>query len=77
MGRSKEPEPDLKAPQEASKSFQPIDDIQFTNWFDAMRTGKPEMLNAEIEDIYLSNAFLPSRQHFLSPRTPIALRPGQ
>ena len=57
MGRSKEPEPDLKAPQEPSKSFQPIDDIQFTNWFDAMRTGKPEMLNAEIEDIYLSNAF--------------------
>ena len=57
MGNSKEPEPDLKAPQEPPKSFRPIDRIQFSNWFDAVRAGKYDMLNAEIEDIHISNAF--------------------
>lgn len=57
MGDSKEPEPGFKAPQEPPKSFRPIDRIQFSNWFDAIRADKYEMLNAEIEDIHISNAF--------------------
>ena len=57
LGNSKEPEPNLKAPQEPPKSFRPIDRTQFSNWFDAVRAGKYDMLNAEIEDIHISNAF--------------------
>ena len=57
LGDSKEPEPDFKAPQEPPKSFRPIDRTQFSNWFDAVRAGKHDMLNAEIEDIHISNAF--------------------
>ena len=57
MGKSKEPEPTYKAPQEPTKNFRPIDRIQLSNWVDAIRAGKPEMLNAEIEDIHISNAF--------------------
>ena len=39
------------------RTFLSFDKIQFANFFDAIRAGKPEMLNAEIEDIFLSNAF--------------------
>ncbi len=57
MGKSKEPEPGFKAPQDPAQGFGPVDRTQFSNWFDAIRAGKPETLNAEIEDIHLSNAF--------------------
>ena len=57
MGKSKEHVPEYKAPQEPTKNFRPIDRIQLTNWVDAIRAGKPELLNAEIEDIHISNAF--------------------
>ena len=57
LGDSKEPEPGFKAPQEPPKSFRPIDRTQFSNWFDAIRADKHDMLNAEIEDIHISNAF--------------------
>jgi predicted dehydrogenase len=57
MGKSKEADPAYKAPQKPTENFRPIDRIQLTNWVDAIRAGKPEMLNAEIEDIHISNAF--------------------
>ncbi|MDA1315023.1 MAG: Gfo/Idh/MocA family oxidoreductase [Acidobacteria bacterium] len=57
MGKSKEREPEFKAPQDPPQGFGPVDRTQFTNWVDAIRAGKPEMLNAEIEDIHVSNAF--------------------
>ena len=57
MGRNKKPEPGVGDLPELEGGFGLVDQIQFANFFDAIRAGKPEMLNAEIEDIFLSNAF--------------------
>ena len=56
LGRSKEPEPGLGDLPELKDGFNTVDKIQFRNFFEAIREGKPEILNAEIEEIYLSNA---------------------
>ena len=56
LGRSKKPEPDLGNLPPVGK-IQKVDRIQFSNFFQAIREGRPDILNAEIEDIHLSNAF--------------------
>jgi predicted dehydrogenase len=54
---ARKPEPSLKAPAEPTKTYRPIDRAQLENWADAVRAGDHSTLNAEIEDIHLSNSF--------------------
>ncbi len=57
LGRSKKPEPGVGNLPPVGKGFQKVDRIQFSNFFQAIREERPDILNAEIEDIHLSNAF--------------------
>ena len=57
LGRNKKPEPEIGNLPEVEDGFRQVDKIQFSNFFEAIRKDKSEMLNAEIEDIFLSNAF--------------------
>ena len=54
---AKEPEPSLKAPDEPVRNYRSIDRAQLENWANAVRAGDPSSLNAEIEEIHLSNSF--------------------
>jgi len=39
------------------RNYRPIDKAQLSNWADAVRAGDSSKLNAEIEEIHLSNSF--------------------
>jgi len=54
---SKKPEPGIGNLPPVGKGFKKIDRLQFSNFFQAIREQRPDILNAEIEDIHLSNAF--------------------
>ena len=56
LGRNKKPEPGLGDLAQVEGGWKSVDKIQFRNFFEAIRADKPGMLNAEIEEIYLSNA---------------------
>lgn len=54
---AKTPEPSLKPPDAPVKNYRPIDHAQLENWANAVRAGDSSKLNAEIEEIHLSNTF--------------------